>query len=99
MRHVDEVVLLGTIGKEVANIVLDLMELNGALAPGPYVIFVNNSEVGAGEILVSQLQAGGEKPAASEADVEDGRALVLRQQVTQVVDGLQHLRLVLHFGP
>ena len=65
----------------------------------PDVVFVCDSEVGAREFPVPQLQAGRQKPTASEADVEDGRVLVLRQQVPQFVYRLQHLGLLLHLGP
>jgi len=85
MREVDEVVLLRSIRQEVANIIFDLVELNGSLAPGSNVVFVCDSEVGAREFPVPQLQAGRQKPTTSEADVEDGRVLVLRQKVSQFV--------------
>src|ERR1017187_2542645 len=75
MREVDEVVLLLPIRQEVPNIVLDLAELNGSLAPCPAVAFGCDSEVGAREFPVPQLQAGRQKPTASESDVEDGRVL------------------------
>jgi len=73
VRHVDEIVLLLLAAQELPDVVANLMQNHAAGRPVADICFIRDSEICAGKVAISQLEAGGEKPPCAEANVEDAR--------------------------